>query len=145
MTKQYDIDTICRILPHRYPFLLVDRVLEVTPGERIRALKNVTINEPFFSGHFPGNPVMPGVLIIEGMVQAGALLFFETLPMEKHGKVCFSGIDRARFRKPVIPGDQLFYEVEIVRRRSRAIIMKATTAVEGEYVAEARLMAIIGG
>ncbi len=145
MTRQYDIDAICRILPHRYPFLLVDRVLEVIPGERIRALKNVTINEPFFSGHFPGNPVMPGVLIIEGMVQAGALLFFETLPADKHDNVCFSGIDRARFRKPVIPGDQLFYEVEIVRRRSRAIIMKATTAVEGECVAEARLMAIIGG
>ncbi len=145
MTRQYDIDAICRILPHRYPFLLVDRVLEVIPGERIRALKNVTINEPFFSGHFPGNPVMPGVLIIEGMVQAGALLFFETLPVDKHDNVCFSGIDRARFRKPVIPGDQLFYEVEIVRRRSRAIIMKATTAVEGECVAEARLMAIIGG
>lgn len=88
---------------------------------------------------------MPGVLIIEGMVQAGALLFFETLPVDKHDNVCFSGIDRARFRKPVIPGDQLFYEVEIVRRRSRAIIMKATTAVEGECVAEARLMAIIGG
>lgn len=145
MKKYYDIDIICRILPHRFPFLLVDRVLEVVPGERIRALKNVTVNEPFFPGHFPGNPVMPGVLIIEGMVQAGALLFSETLPVEKHGDVCFSGIDRARFRKTVIPGDQLIYEVEIVRQRTRAVIMKAMTTVAGECVAEARLMAIVGG
>lgn len=145
MKKSYNIDTICRILPHRYPFLLVDRVLEVIPQQRIRALKNVTINEPFFSGHLPGKPVMPGVLIIEGMVQAGALLFSEILPVEKHDDVCFSGIDRARFRKTVIPGDQLIYEVDIIRRRTRAIIMKAVTSVEGERVAEARLMAIIGG
>ena len=145
MDSQYDIETICRILPHRYPFLLVDRVLEVIPDQRIRALKNVTINEPFFQGHFPGKPVMPGVLIIEGMVQAGALLLVETLPVEKHGQVCFSGIDQARFRKPVIPGDQLIYEVELIRRRSRAALMAATTTVDGKRVAEAKIMALIGG
>jgi 3-hydroxyacyl-[acyl-carrier-protein] dehydratase len=145
MSKSYNIDTICQILPHRYPFLLVDRVLEVIPGERIRALKNVTVNEPFFIGHLPENPVMPGVLIIEGMVQAAALLFSETLPVEKHGDICFSGIDKARFRKTVIPGDQLIYEVEMVRRHTRGVIMKAVTTVEGIRVAEARVMAIIGG
>ncbi len=145
MVNSYDIEAICRILPHRYPFLLVDRVLESIPGERIRALKNVTINEPYFTGHLPGKPVMPGVLIVEGMVQAGALLFSESLPVEKHGDVCFSGIDRARFRKAVIPGDQLIYEVEIIRRHSRAVTMKAITTVEGVCVAEARFMALIGG
>ncbi len=145
MKKSYNIDTISRILPHRYPFLLVDRVLEVIPGERIRALKNVTVNEPFFMGHLPENPVMPGVLIIEGMVQAGALLFSEILPREKHGDVCFSGIDKARFRKTVIPGDQLIYEVVITRRHSRGIMMNAKTCVDGTCVAQARLMAIIGG
>lgn len=145
MVNSYDIEAICRILPHRYPFLLVDRVLESIPGERIRALKNVTINEPYFSGHLPGKPVMPGVLMLEGMVQAGALLFSESLPVERHGDVCFSGIDRARFRKAVIPGDQLIYEVEIIRQHSRAVMMKAITTVEGVCVAEARFMALIGG
>lgn len=141
----YDIGKICRILPHRYPFLLVDRVLEVAAGRRIRALKNVSFNEPFFPGHFPGKPVMPGVLIIEGMVQAGALLLAETLPRQQHGEVCFSGIDKARFRKPVIPGDQLVFEVEILRQRERAVKMAAATTVEGQRVAEANLMALIGG
>jgi len=145
MVTHYDILTICRILPHRYPFLMVDRVLEITAGQRIRALKNVTINEPFFQGHFPGKPVMPGVLIIEGMVQAGALLLAETLPSEKHDQVCFSGIDRARFRKPVVPGDQLVYTVDIVRQRSRAVLMSAMTAVDEKCVAEAKIMALIGG
>lgn len=145
MDTHYDIDNISRILPHRYPFLLVDRVLEVIPDQRIRALKNVTINEPYFIGHFPGKPVMPGVLIIEGMVQAGALLLAEILPAEQHDQVCFSGIDRARFRKQVIPGDQLIYEVELVRRRSRAAMMDATATVDGKRVAEARIMALIGG
>ena len=145
MTKHYDIDSICRILPHRYPFLLVDRVFEVIPDERIRALKNVTINEPFFTGHFPGNPVMPGVLIIEGMVQAAAMLLAETLPVEKHDNVCFSGIDKARFRKVVIPGDQLVYEVEMVRRHTRGVIMNARAAVDGHRAAEAQFLAIIGG
>ena len=141
----YDIGKIYRILPHRYPFLLVDRVLGVVAGRYIRALKNVSFNEPFFPGHFPEKPVMPGVLIIEGMVQAGALLLAETLPPAQHDDVCFSGIDKARFRKPVIPGDQLVFEVEIVRRRNRAVKMAATTTVAGQRVAEAKLMALIGG
>ena len=145
MNKSYDIDAICRILPHRFPFLLVDRVLEVLAGERIRVLKNVTVNEPFFSGHLPENPVMPGVLVVEGMLQAGALLLSETLPAEKHKYVCFSGIDKARFRKPVIPGDQLIYEIEMINQRPRAILMQAKSTVDGYRVAEARLMAVIGG
>jgi len=145
MTKRYDIDAICRILPHRYPFLLVDRVLEVVPEVRIRALKNVTINEPYFTGHLPGNPVMPGVLIVEGMVQAGALLLAETLPVQRHADVCFSGIDKARFRRSVIPGDQLIFEVELMRVHTRGIQMKAQTKVDGERVAEARFIALIGG
>lgn len=145
MNKSYNIDSICRILPHRYPFLLVDRVLELIPGERITALKNVTVNEPFFQGHLPEKPVMPGVLIIEGMVQAAALLFSEMLPIEKHSSVCFSGVDKARFRKTVIPGDQLIYEVELVRRHTRGVFFKAVTNVDANRVAEARFMAIIRG
>ncbi len=145
MNIVYDIATICRILPHRYPFLMVDRVLEIEAGKKIRALKNVTFNEPFFQGHFPDNPVMPGVLIIEAMVQAGALLLAETVPKERHGDVCFSGIDKARFRKQVIPGDQLIFEVEIIHQRPRAVLMFASTAVDGQRVSEAKFMALIGG
>lgn len=143
MTSGYDIDRIARILPHRYPFLLIDRVLESIPGERLRAVKNVTINEPFFAGHFPENPVMPGVLIIEAMAQAGALALSEALPPEK--KTYFYGIDKARFRKHVVPGDQLILDVELVRKRSRAVMMFATTEVDGQRVAQAELMALIRG
>ncbi|MBC2715073.1 MAG: 3-hydroxyacyl-ACP dehydratase FabZ [Desulfobacteraceae bacterium] len=145
MNIGYDIERILNLLPHRYPFILVDRVLELEPGVKIRALKNVTINEPFFQGHFPDKPIMPGLLIVEGMVQAGGLLLVESLPVEIHRQVCFSGVDRARFRAPVIPGDQLIFEVEIVKQRSRVVKMSAYAFVDKKRVAEAKLMALIGG
>jgi beta-hydroxyacyl-ACP dehydratase FabZ len=145
MKQRYDIEKILNRMPHRYPFLLVDRILDLTPGEKIRALKNVTINEPFFQGHFPGRPVMPGVLIIEGMVQAGGLLLMESVSQEIASRVCFSGVDQARFRALVTPGDQLIFDVEIVRQRSRMVIMSANAFVDKRRVAEAKLMALIGG
>ncbi|PIP42190.1 MAG: 3-hydroxyacyl-[acyl-carrier-protein] dehydratase FabZ [Desulfobacterales bacterium CG23_combo_of_CG06-09_8_20_14_all_51_8] len=145
MKQRYDIEKILNRMPHRYPFLLVDRILDLTPGEKIRALKNVTVNEPFFQGHFPGRPVMPGVLIIEGMVQAGGLLLMESVSPEIASRVCFSGVDQARFRAPVTPGDQLIFDVEIVRQRSRMVIMSASAFVDKRRVAEAKLMALIGG
>lgn len=144
MAKGYDIGRILNLLPHRYPFILVDRVLELAPGENIRALKNVTINEPFFQGHFPDKPILPGVLIVEGMVQAGGLLLVETLSPGIRNRICFSGVDQARFRSPVIPGDQLIYSVEIVKQRSNVVKMSAKAFVEDRRVAEAKLMALIG-
>lgn len=144
MTHGYDIKRILDLLPHRYPFILVDRVLELMPGESIRALKNVTINEPFFQGHFPDQPIMPGVLIVEGMVQAGGLLLVESFSAEIRSRICFSGVDQARFRVPVIPGDQLVYTVEIARQRSSVIKMNATARVDDRRVAAAKLMALIG-
>ncbi|MFO8084710.1 MAG: 3-hydroxyacyl-ACP dehydratase FabZ [Desulfobacterales bacterium] len=145
MEKKLDALEIMSYLPHRYPFLLVDRVLEVTQGNKIVALKNVTINEPFFQGHFPQAPIMPGVLIVEGMAQAGGILFFDALPPEKRGAlIYFMGIDKVKFRKPVIPGDQLVFTVEIIKQRSNAVKMKATASVEDATVAEAEFMATIG-
>lgn len=144
MKNGYDIERILCLLPHRYPFLLVDRVLELEPGKKIQALKNVTVNEPFFQGHFEDKPIMPGVLIIEGMVQAGGILLVESLGPEFRSRVCFSGVDQARFRVPVIPGDQLFFEVEIARQRSRVVKMSARAFVDNNRVAEAKLMALIG-
>ncbi|MBU0680252.1 MAG: 3-hydroxyacyl-ACP dehydratase FabZ [Proteobacteria bacterium] len=133
---------ILRLLPHRYPFLLIDRVLDYIAGERITALKNVTINEPFFQGHFPVEPVMPGVLIIEGMAQAAAVLAFLT-DQEKVGEnlVYFTGIDKARFRRKVVPGDQIVYDVVITRRKGKVIKMECKALVEGAVAAEAQLMA----
>lgn len=137
-----DILEILRLLPHRYPFLLIDRVLDYIAGERITALKNVTINEPFFQGHFPVEPVMPGVLIIEGMAQAGAVLAFLT-DQEKVGEnlVYFTGIDKARFRRKVVPGDQIVYDVVITRRKGKVIKMDCKALVDGAVAAEAQLMA----
>jgi len=145
MKKGYDIERILNLLPHRYPFILVDRVLDLVPGINIRALKNVTINEPFFHGHFPAKPIMPGVLIIEGMLQAGGLLLLETMPFQNRDQVCFAGVDQARFRAPVIPGDQLIFEVEIAKQRSGVVKMSAKAFVDKNRVAEAKLMALIGG
>ncbi|MBN2430323.1 MAG: 3-hydroxyacyl-ACP dehydratase FabZ [Acidobacteria bacterium] len=129
------------ILPHRYPFLLVDRIVEFEPGVRIKGYKNVTINEPFFMGHFPGAPVMPGVLIIEAMAQTGGVLALSTRE-EPIGDnlIYFMGIDRARFRKPVIPGDQLLMECEVLKLRSRVCQIQARAYVDGELVAEAVLL-----
>jgi beta-hydroxyacyl-ACP dehydratase FabZ len=145
MQPGYGIDKILKLLPHRYPFLLVDQVLEFEPGAALKAIKNVTINEPFFQGHIPGNPIMPGVMILEAMVQAGALLLCESLPMEQHGRICFSGVDKARFRAPVVPGNQLVFEVKIIKQRHRVVKMCAEAFVKGQRVAEAEIMALIGG
>ena len=145
MKYAYDIQKIMEYLPHRYPFLLVDRVIELVPGDRITALKNVTINEPFFTGHFPGLPVMPGVLIIEAMAQAGGLLAIESNPADKRGQlIYFMGMDKVRFRKPVVPGDQLIFEAKILKMRSKVAKMSGTASVDNQIVAEAELMASFG-
>jgi beta-hydroxyacyl-ACP dehydratase FabZ len=115
---KWDIEWILSVLPHRYPFLLVDRVLEAEPGKRIVAIKNVTINEPYFNGHFPGRPVVPGVLLIEGMAQAGGLLLLGDVADRASKLLLFAGIEGAKFRRPVVPGDQIRYEVEVLRLRS---------------------------
>ncbi|TNF55014.1 MAG: 3-hydroxyacyl-ACP dehydratase FabZ [Burkholderiales bacterium] len=137
-----DIHQILKQLPHRYPFLLVDRVLELEKGKRILALKNVTINEPFFEGHFPHRPVMPGVLMLEAMAQAAALLSFETLGMVPDEKTVyyFAGIDGARFKRPVEPGDQLLMDVTLDRMRAGISKFKGVARVGGEVACEAELM-----
>jgi 3-hydroxyacyl-[acyl-carrier-protein] dehydratase len=145
MEKVADIQAIMNYLPHRYPFLLVDRVLEIVPGEKIIALKNVTMNEPFFQGHFPGTPIMPGVLIIEAMAQAGGVLFSSEQLKEKQGSLFyFMGMDKVKFRKPVVPGDQIIFEVKIIRQRSKVVKMAGIATVDQKIVAEAELMATIG-
>jgi 3-hydroxyacyl-[acyl-carrier-protein] dehydratase len=132
-----DINAIQQILPHRYPFLLIDRVIEVTPRKRIVAIKNVSANEPHFNGHFPGFPIMPGVLIVEAIAQAGGALLLTEIP-DRHNKLMvFTGIERAKFRKPVVPGDQLRIEVEVVVWRSTAVKMKGQAFVDGKLACEA--------
>lgn len=140
-----DIHAILESLPHRYPFLLVDRVLSVDPGKNIVALKNVTINEPFFPGHYPHHPVMPGVLIIEAMAQAAALLSFQTMESQPDEKSVyyFAGIDGARFKRPVSPGDQLILKVELTRSMRGVFKFKAIAEVEGQLVAQAELMCTV--
>lgn len=140
-----DVQEIINTLPHRYPFLLVDRILELEKGKRIVGLKNVTINEPFFQGHFPGHPIMPGVLIIEAMAQAGGVLALksQTEHNAQEKVIYFMSIDKARFRKPVVPGDQLRFEIEITRQRSNITSLKAEAKVDGAVVCEAELMAMI--
>ncbi|GAB4265974.1 MAG: 3-hydroxyacyl-ACP dehydratase FabZ [Deferrisomatales bacterium] len=139
-----DIQTILSSLPHRYPFLLVDRVLEMVPGERVVALKNVTVNEPFFPGHFPGRPVMPGVLIIEALAQAAGILALRTTDRPIEGKLLmFRSIDRAKFRRPVIPGDQIHLHAHVLKRRQSFWSFEAQARVEDQLVAEAELSAVI--
>ncbi len=137
-----DIHEILKQLPHRYPFLLVDRVLELEKGKRIKALKNVTINEPFFVGHFPHRPVMPGVLMLEAMAQVAALLAFDTLGVTPDNKTIyyFAGIDGARFKRPVEPGDQLVMDVSLERMKAGIFKFKGTTRVGAEIACEAELM-----
>ena len=137
-----DIHEILEHLPHRYPFLLVDRVLELEVGKSIHACKNVTINEPFFVGHFPHHPVMPGVLIMEALAQAAGILSFKTMgeKPDPNSVFYFVGIDEARFKKPVMPGDQLHLHVEIERQMRGIWKYKAEARVDGQIVAEARLM-----
>lgn len=140
-----DVHQILEHLPHRYPFLLVDRVLEVVPGERIKALKNVSINEPFFPGHYPHHPVMPGVLIIEALAQAAAILSFRTMGDRPNDQSVyyFVGIDSARFKRPVGPGDQLELNVSITLRKRGIWKYSAKASVDGQVAAEAELMCTI--
>jgi 3-hydroxyacyl-[acyl-carrier-protein] dehydratase len=137
-----DIHKILKQLPHRYPFLLVDRVVELEKGKTIKALKNVTINEPFFEGHFPHRPVMPGVLMLEALAQAAAILSFESADTEPGDDtvVYFAGIDNARFKRPVGPGDQLILEAEIERQKAGVFRYKTRATVDGQLVCEADLM-----
>ena len=136
-TPSWDIEWILSVLPHRYPLLLVDRVLEMEPGKRIVAIKNVTINEPFFLGHFPGRPVMPGVLLIEGMAQSGGLLLLADVPDRDRKLIYFASIEEAKFRRPVVPGDQVRYELEVLRLRSTYCKLAGKVTVDGQLAAEA--------
>ncbi len=140
--SKMNIHEILKKLPHRYPILLVDRVLELEKGVRIKALKNVTINEPFFEGHFPHRPVMPGVLMLEAMAQAAALLAFDTLGVVPDDKTVyyFAGIDAARFKRPVEPGDQLVMDVSLERMKAGIFKFKGVARVDGSLVCEAELM-----
>jgi 3-hydroxyacyl-[acyl-carrier-protein] dehydratase len=139
-----DVRGIMEIIPHRYPFLLVDRIESLEAGEEIVGIKNVSINEPFFVGHFPGNPIMPGVLIVEAMAQVGGILAFHSSPKEWAGSlVYFMGIDKVRFRKPVVPGDQLRLKLTTIRQKKRIFKMRGEAYVEDTLVAEAELMAAI--
>jgi beta-hydroxyacyl-ACP dehydratase FabZ len=130
-------------IPHRYPFLLVDRILEMEEGRRIVAIKNVTMNEPYFQGHFPGAPVMPGVLIIEAMAQAGAVLLLHGMAERDSRLILFTGIDKARFRRPVVPGDQLVFTLDVLRLRTRAMKLKCVAEVDGQLAAEAEIMSAL--
>ena len=146
MSSNLNIQEIMRFLPHRYPFLLVDRIIELVPGEKITALKNVTMNEPFFQGHFPGTPIMPGVLIVEAMGQTGGVLAYASNTQENPASqlIYFTGLDKVRFRRPVVPGDQLIMELAILKQRAKVFKMAANAFVDGKLVAEAELMATVG-
>jgi 3-hydroxyacyl-[acyl-carrier-protein] dehydratase len=135
----FAIQEILDFLPHRYPFLLIDRVVEFEPAKRLVAIKNVTINEPFFQGHFPGYPIMPGVLVIEAMAQAGGMIMMAELPDRQTKLVVFTGIERAKFRRPVTPGDQLRIEVDVLAFRSRAGRIAGRALVDGKVACEATL------
>lgn len=135
----FDIQEILGFLPHRYPFLLIDRIVEFEPKQRIVALKNVTINEPFFQGHFPGYPIMPGVLVVEAMAQAGGILIMRETPDRDQKLVVFTGIERAKFRRPVTPGDQLQIEIEVLSFRPRAGRIQGRATVDGKLACEATL------
>jgi UDP-3-O-[3-hydroxymyristoyl] N-acetylglucosamine deacetylase/3-hydroxyacyl-[acyl-carrier-protein] dehydratase len=139
----FDIHGIERILPHRYPFLLVDRIIDMNPGETVTAIKNVTINEPFFAGHFPTRKVMPGVLVIEALAQAGGLLLLNTIEEPEKKLVLFTGLDNVRFRKQVTPGDQIRLEVKMIQFRLSMCKMKAVAFVNDDIVVEASMMASI--
>jgi 3-hydroxyacyl-[acyl-carrier-protein] dehydratase len=134
-----DIQEILGFLPHRYPLLLIDRIVEFEPRKRCVAIKNVTINEPFFQGHFPGHPIMPGVLVIEAMAQAGGIIMMHEMPDRQDKLVVFTGIERAKFRQPVTPGDQLRMEIDVLAFRSRAGRIEGRATVDGKLACEAIL------
>ncbi len=139
----WDITDIQKILPHRYPFLFIDRVVELERKQRIVALKNVSVNEPFFNGHFPGYPIMPGVLIVEALAQAGGALLLTEIP-DRHSKLMvFTSIERAKFRRPVTPGDQLKLEVKVLNWRTSAVKMEGHAYVDGKLACEAVIMCSI--
>ncbi|MCK5737972.1 3-hydroxyacyl-ACP dehydratase FabZ, partial [bacterium] len=136
-------EMIQKILPHRYPFLLVDRIIDFIPKEKAVGIKNVSFNEPFFQGHFPGHPIMPGVLIVEAMAQVAGVLLLDADSEHSDRYIYFTGIDKVRFRKMVVPGDQLRFEVEMVRRRRSICKVSGKAYVDGDLVCEAELMAAI--
>jgi beta-hydroxyacyl-ACP dehydratase FabZ len=137
------INEIMKILPHRYPMLLLDRILEIEDGKRIVGLKNVSANEQFFQGHFPGAPVMPGVLIVEAMAQCGAILFLRDIADRESKLFLFGGVDKARFRRPVVPGDQLRLECELLQRRGPTVRLRCKATVDGAVAAEAELLSVM--
>ncbi|KAB2888825.1 MAG: 3-hydroxyacyl-ACP dehydratase FabZ [Desulfobulbaceae bacterium] len=140
--QDIDIMEIMRLIPHRYPFLLVDRIVLIEPGREITGYKNVTINEPFFQGHFPSRPVFPGVLILEGMAQVGGVLAYHTYPESIGEKlIYFAGIDKARFRRPVGPGDQLVMKLVLLKHKRSIMVMHGQAFVDDQLAAEAELMA----
>ncbi len=138
-----DINKVMGLLPHRYPFLMIDRIVEMEPQKRIVGIKNVTINEPFFQGHFPGHPIMPGVMLIEAMAQTGGVLALLSDPEPEKKVLYFMSIDKAKFRKPVLPGDQVRFELEVTKQRGNIKSFKAEAKVDGAVVAEAEMMAMI--
>jgi len=137
------INEIMTYLPHRYPFLLIDRVVEFEENKRVVGIKNVTINEPFFQGHFPGHPIMPGVLLLEAMAQTGGVLALKSDPDPSKKVIYFMSIDKAKFRKPVVPGDQVRFELELLKVRSTVRQFRGVALVDGNVVAEAEMMAMI--
>jgi len=137
------INEIMKLLPHRYPMLLVDRILEIESGKRVVGLKNVTANEQFFQGHFPGAPVMPGVLIVEAMAQCAAVLFLRDIPERDQKLFLFGGVDKARFRRPVLPGDQLIMEITVLQQRASTVKVRGEAKVDGKLVAEAELLSVM--
>ena len=139
-----ELTDILKLLPHRYPILLVDRVLELEPGKSVVALKNVTANESFFQGHFPGYPVMPGVLIVEAMAQAGCVMMLSGVNDPETKVPFFAGIDRCKFRRPVVPGDQLRLELDVLRQRGGSCKLVGKAMVGEEVAAEAEIMAVLG-
>lgn len=146
MNDIIDVRSIMKSIPHRYPFILVDRILALEPGKKAVGLKNVTINEPFFQGHFPGEPIMPGVLIVEAMAQTGGVLAIASMPKGSEGALMyFMGMDQVKFRKPVVPGDQLIMEIEVIKHRGNIMKLAGKTMVDDKLAVEAQILATIEG